>query len=253
MPRLHRLLQSAMCALAALTFAAACAGPASDLPTQPATPTTSAASGTETSVRPGINARFVDPALDPQKMQQNWEGESREIYLRRATITRNIGLEPGMAIADVGAGTGLFMDLFAKAVGQAGRIYAIDISEKLVQFMQERAKTKGLAQVEARLCSERSIDLPPASVDVVFVCDTYHHFEYPRSTLASIHAALRPGGKLVVVDFERIPGVSREWVLGHVRAGKEVFSSEIEAAGFDLLDEPEVGLKENYMRRFVRR
>src|SRR5690606_28394541 len=96
--------------------------------------------------------------------------------------------------------------------------------------------------------------LPKASIDVIFVCDTYHHFSHPESTLASLHRALRPGGRLVVVDFERIPGVSREWLLDHVRAGKEVFRAEIEAAGFVLDREVEIaGLEENYCLTFTRR
>ena len=90
-------------------------------------------------------------------------------------------------------------------------------------------------------------------LDLVFICDTYHHFEYPQTTLASLHAALRPGGMLAVVDFERIEGVSRPWVLNHMRAGKEVFRSEIEAAGFRFLEEVEVaGLEENYLLLFRR-
>ena len=85
------------------------------------------------------------------------------------------------------------------------------------------------------------------------MCDTYHHFEYPHSTLASLHQAIRPGGSLVVIDFERIPGESRDWVLEHVRAGKDVFTREIEAAGFELVEQVAIeGLKENYVLRFRR-
>ena len=92
-----------------------------------------------------------------------------------------------------------------------------------------------------------------ASVDLAFVCDTYHHFEYPRSTLESLFTAIRPGGSLVILDFERIPGESDEWVLEHVRAGKEVFRREIESAGFQFEREVTVeGLKENYVLRFRR-
>ena len=91
--------------------------------------------------------------------------------------------------------------------------------------------------------------LPPKSVDLVFICDTYHHFEFPFKTLASIHEALRPGGQLVLIDFHRIEGKSREWVLGHVRAGQEVFVKEIVVSGFKVVARRSF-LKENYFVRF---
>ena len=98
-----------------------------------------------------------------------------------------------------------------------------------------------------------SIDLPEGSIDAAWICDTYHHFESPQATLASIKRALRPGGRLVLIDFERIPGVTRDWLLEHVRADKATFRSEVEAAGFEFVDEPEVeGLEENYVLRFRR-
>ena len=110
-----------------------------------------------------------------------------------------------------------------------------------------------LARVEVVEGLEDSVALPAASVDLAFVCDTYHHFEYPRSTLASLYAAIRPGGSLVILDFERVPGKSDDWVLEHVRAGKEVFRSEIESAGFRFEREVKVeDLKENYVLRFRR-
>jgi predicted methyltransferase len=72
--------------------------------------------------------------------------------------------------------------------------------------------------------------------------------------LASIHKALRPGGLLVVIDFERIEGKSKAFTLGHIRAGKEVFLKEIEAAGFKLLDQSHVSdSQENYVLRFTKR
>jgi ubiquinone/menaquinone biosynthesis C-methylase UbiE len=95
--------------------------------------------------------------------------------------------------------------------------------------------------------------LPPNSVDLVFVCDTYHHFEYPAKTLASIRRALRPGGNLIVIDFDRIEGKSRDWLLGHVRADKATFQHEIETAGFELIEEVEVReFEENYFLKFAK-
>ena len=91
-------------------------------------------------------------------------------------------------------------------------------------------------------------------MDLVFICDTYHHFEYPRNTMSSIQRALRPGGQLLVVDFDRIPGVTADWLLEHVRAGKEVFRAEIEAAGFEFTGEHDLeSLEDNYILRFSKR
>lgn len=201
-------------------------------------------------MRPGINADFTRPDLDVDAMVKRFESESREIFAKRASIARAVGLREGMAVADVGAGTGVFVDFFAKDVTATGRVYAVEIAAKFVSILRERAAARGLSPVEAVLCTERDVGLPPASVDVVFTCDTYHHFEYPQSTLASIRGALRDGGHFVVVDFERIPGVSRPWVLDHVRCGKEQVIAEVEAAGFEKVEEVPLGLAENYFVRF---
>jgi len=207
----------------------------------------------EASVKPGINDAFVDPDMDVDEFVRRFEVESRDIVVARFEILKATGLEPGMDVVDIGAGTGLFMEPFAEAVGPEGTVYAIDISEPFVDHLAERAEAGGLTQVRARLCSADSIDLPPASVDKAFVCDVYHHFEYPDATLASIYGAVRPGGELIVVDFERIPGVTSEWLMQHVRAGKDVFTAEIEGAGFELVEEvPIDGLDENYFLRFRR-
>jgi ubiquinone/menaquinone biosynthesis C-methylase UbiE len=219
----------------------------------PAPPRAAAVEAPEASVKPGINASYLDPDLDVDAMVRRFELESREIAACRDAIARAVGVEPGEAVADVGAGTGLFMGSFASAVGPDGRVFAVDIAPAFVEHLGERARANGWTQVEARVCSEDSVDLPPASVDVVFVCDTYHHFEYPRSTSASIHRALRPGGELFVVDFERIPGFSRDWILGHVRADKQTVIAELESFGFELVEQVEIpGLEENYALRLRR-
>ncbi len=207
----------------------------------------------EESVKPGVNDSFLAEDLDVQEFIDRFEGESREIAVERDALLETIAIEPGMDVADVGAGTGLFLDLLAKAVGDDGRVYAIDISPGFLEHLDRRVEAEGYPQVETVLCSDRSVELPPRSVDRVFICDVYHHFEYPRSTMASIVNAMRPGAELVLVDFERIPGVTREWLLEHVRAGKETFRAEIEESGLQFVEEIDVdGLAENYVLRFRR-
>lgn len=207
----------------------------------------------EAPVAAASNDTFLSADLNVDEFVQRFEGESREIAVHHAEILATLGVEPGMDVADVGAGTGLFLDPLAEAVGKQGKLYEIDISPKFVEHLEDRVKAEGLTQVEVVQCTEHSIELPPASVDIAFVCDVYHHFTYPQSSLWSIRRALRPGGRLVVVDFERIPGVSRDWTLQHVRAGKETFRAEIEKAGFTFEDEVHIeGLDENYVLRFRR-
>jgi ubiquinone/menaquinone biosynthesis C-methylase UbiE len=156
-------------------------------------------------------------------------------------------------VADIGAGTGLFLPAFNREVSSDGRVYAVEISPRFLEHLRERAKREDLSRVEVVEALEDSVALPAASVDLAFVCDTYHHFEYPQSTLHSLYTAIRPGGSLVILDFERIPGESRDWVLEHVRAGKDTFRREIESAGFRFEREVTVeGLKENYVLRFRR-
>ena len=199
----------------------------------------------------GINDRFLDPNLEAASWTERWEVESREIYTSRHAIVKAAGIQPGQAVADVGCGTGLFVGLFSEAVGANGSVKALDISPKFVDHVRQRVVAEGLDNVTPVLSGETSTELPPASVDLIYVCDTYHHFEYHEAMLKSLHDTLRPGGWLVIVDFERIPGVSRDWVLGHVRAGKEQVTGEIEAAGFRYVDEIDVaGLEENYLVRF---
>ena len=189
--------------------------------------------------------------MDVEAFVKRFEIDNREVYAARKEVLRALNLKAGNRVADVGAGTGLYTHLFADEVGDSGWIFAVDISPKFLAHIKDKAATHGTANITSVLCREDSVDLPPESIDVAYVCDTYHHFAYPAATTQSIYNALRPGGELVVVDFERIPGKSREWLLGHVRAGKEVVRKEIEDTGFAFVEETAIpGLNENYFLRF---
>jgi ubiquinone/menaquinone biosynthesis C-methylase UbiE len=145
----------------------------------------------------------------------------------------------------------IYTFLLTEAVGASGWVYAVDIAPRFLQHILGLASEKQTVNLTGVLCPEDSIGLPTASIDLAYVCDTYHHFEYPDSTLASLRRALRADARLIVIDFERIPGVTREWLLEHVRAGKPEFRAEIERAGFEFLREIEVaGLEENYVLEF---
>jgi predicted methyltransferase len=266
MPQL-RASALALCALVALSWACSRAPEqgVADQGTRPATeadttepaapegPPATPRQETRSAVPADINEAFLDTSKPVEEWSARWEVESREVFACRDQIVAALGLKPGERVADIGTGTGLFLGPLSRAVGDAGKVFAVDIAQKFVDHVRKRAVKEEMPNVVAVLSNERSAELAAGSVDVVLLCDTYHHFEYHEDMLRSIRSALRPGGRLVVVDFARIPGKSREWILGHVRAGQEVVTAEIDAAGFRFIDEVEVdGFEENYLVRFER-
>ena len=200
----------------------------------------------EQNVNPGINDHYQNP--DVSQWRGVFERDGREVWDRRNDIIRVLDLQPGMAIADIGAGTGFFTMLMAREVGPMGKAYAVDIAPEFVKAIELRAQEQGIGNITGIVNDQKSTRLPPQSVDLVFISDTYHHFEYPMTTLQSIHDALRPGGELVVIDFKRIPGFSSAWVMGHVRAGEEQVTTEIQSAGFELVQRLDFMQTQYYLR-----
>jgi ubiquinone/menaquinone biosynthesis C-methylase UbiE len=202
----------------------------------------------------GINDSFLDPNMNVEDFIKRFEVESREVFACREQILAAIQLKPGMAVADVGSGTGLYLRPLSRSVEKDGKVYAIDISAKFVKHLRDRAKEEKLDNVEAVLCSDRDVNLKANTIDRAFICDVYHHFEYPESSLKSIYRAMRAGGKLILVDFHREPDVSRErkqWLQGHIRAPLQTFKQEIIDAGFKFEEQVAIdGFSENYLLRF---
>lgn len=201
----------------------------------------------EQNINPGINSHYEHPVW--QQWVSAFENQGRELYARRHAIADAAAIRPGMAVADIGAGTGLFTRLFAPRVEPGGRVYAVDISDSFVENILRTCREQGIANVEGIVNTPRDAGLPPDSIDLAFLANTYHHFEYPVSMLASIHGALRRDGRLIIVDFRRQPGRSSQWVLQHVRAGRDSVIREIRAAGFQLVADRPL-LESNYFLEF---
>jgi SAM-dependent methyltransferase len=181
------------------------------------------------SIRPGINADFLGKEVDMTRWVNTFEGETREIATRSRPSSRRC------TCARRGRGRrrrghGLFLDSLAEAVGVGGKVYALDISPEFVQHLADARGGRGPRAGRRAALEERSVDLPPMSLDAAFVCDTYHHFEFPQSMLFSMYKALRPSGKLYSWTSRRSPASRAQWVLDHVRADKRAVTKEIERA-----------------------
>ena len=203
------------------------------------------------SVRPGINDTYLNPNLDAEAQNKGFTSENRETFASRMEIAAAIGLAPGMAVADVGAGTGIYVPIFSKAVGPAGKVHAVDISKPLLAFIERSMKEAGIVNIATVLGTDTSINLPPGSVDVVFTSDVYHHFEFPQAILADIRRTLKDGGQFIVVDYDNVPGVTPPSRQQHVRTDKKTVIAEVTQAGFKPPEEVAISrLKDSFFLRF---
>ncbi|PRP90744.1 Ubiquinone/menaquinone biosynthesis C-methyltransferase UbiE [Enhygromyxa salina] len=238
--------------LGVLIASLACApSPATSVePTAAGAGVEASASPERRSVRPGVNDRyFEDGAVE--RWTDTLERERREVIALRDPIVAALELEPGMVVADIGAGTGAFMSALSAGVGETGTVYAVDIVPAFLDHLRARAETEGLTKVEVVEATPTAVGLADASVDLMFMCDVYHHIEYPSVYVRSLYEALRPEGRLIIVEFDRIPGETSAKMMKHVRQDQATLVAEVTAEGFVLEREIEdVPFDENYMLVF---
>ncbi len=110
-------------------------------------------------------------------------------------------LTPGASIADVGAGFGAWTVQFSRWTGSDGRVYATDIGDRQLEALREIAEREGLSNVTVVEGAADATNLPPACCDGILVRDAFHHFTEPEAMILSLAAALKPGGRLAIIDF----------------------------------------------------
>jgi len=213
----------------------------------------------ETHYPRGLNANFLlgeGSAIVTEHVTKFEDPEKRDIARAAPEVMKMLatcaGLSKTATIADIGAGTGLFLESLSEA---AESVLAVEISPAFLTHLRTQVDTKGFKNVSVVEGQPSDPCLTRASIDIAFICDVYHHFEYPKTFCNHLREALRPGGRLVVIDFIRDEAVHKShppgWILDHVRAGQEVFRAEIEEAGFVCKAEPAIpGLSENYCMIF---
>ncbi|MEO1267441.1 MAG: methyltransferase domain-containing protein [Myxococcota bacterium] len=174
------------------------------------------------------NHRFTHP----EQLSKRWDSPERDAWQQPQRVLDVLALEPGMAVADLGAGTGYFVAHLAKAVGSEGTVWALDIEPEMVRFLTERAAREGWTQVKAVQVPTTAPGLEPESVDRLLTVNTWHHVERRRDYSLALFKAIKPGGMVVVVDYkpeEGIPGAPMK-----MRLAPSVVIAELEAGGFDV-------------------
>jgi precorrin-6B methylase 2 len=120
-------------------------------------------------------------------------------------LVKLLALKPGMTVADVGAGFGAWTIGFARFVGMSGRVYATDIGEAQLAAIRAYAAKEGLTNVTVLEGGTDTTNLPPGCCDAILIRDAYHHLTRPEAIVRSLAAALKPGGRLAVIDFPPRP------------------------------------------------
>ncbi len=129
------------------------------------------------------------------------EREEREREERTDLLLAALALKPGMVVADIGAGTGYLSRRMATAVGSGGRVLAVDLQPEMIQMLKQLAQKAQLGQIVPVQCSETDVGLQPNSVDLAIMVDVYHELAYPYEVLASVVRALKPGGRVVFIEY----------------------------------------------------
>jgi ubiquinone/menaquinone biosynthesis C-methylase UbiE len=130
------------------------------------------------------------------------EREKREREERTDLLLNALALQPGMVVADIGAGTGYLSRRMAPLVIPGGKIIALDLQPEMINLLQTGVKRSGLTQIEVKLSMVDDIKLPKNSIDMAIMVDVYHELAYPYEVMSSIMQSLKPRGRIVFVEYK---------------------------------------------------
>jgi len=163
------------------------------------------------------------------------EEPERSEWQKPDQVVAALGLRPGQVACDIGAGSGYFALRLARAVGDAGQVFAIDVEARILEVLRQRIERAGARNVTPVLSLPGDALLPRRACDVILIVNTYHHFPDGPAYLRGLARSLRPGGRIVNIDFHK-----RELPVGprveHLVA-REAFLEDAQAAGLKLVAE----------------
>jgi len=186
---------------------------------------------------------------DPEKWAAVFDSPERDAWQQPDLVVARLATRKDMKIADIGAGTGYFSVRFARAVPD-GEVLAIDIEAALLQHLAARAAGEGLGNVHTRHATPAEPGLAdrPGAIDLVFVCDTYHHIADRPAYFTKVAQALAPGGRIAIVDFELD---SPRGPPPELKLAPDAVITEMNAAGLVLVGRFDE-LPDQYLLEFAR-
>ena len=185
-------------------------------------------------LNPGLVERDIAPASENAPFFNRPQRDKEE---RPEQLLSALQIRPGATVADIGSGTGYFTWRLAQHVGKQGKVYAVDVQQSMLDLTKAAVAAHQLSNVEYVLATESSPRLPERSVDFVFIAYAYHEFGDPDAVMAAIRRALKPGGRVLVLEYAKESSIAPASPL-HKMSFEEI-RREIQPMGFvidQLLD-----------------
>ncbi|MFQ5450507.1 MAG: class I SAM-dependent methyltransferase [Nitrospinaceae bacterium] len=165
-----------------------------------------------------------------------YNGFNRDKWQQPDRVIQTLRIPPGAQIADLGAGGGYLTFRLAKATGPDGRVYAVDVDPAMTDFVQKSAREQGVQNVQTILAEPQDPKLPQRGIDLIFICNTYHHLKDRVAYLARLMKSLRPGGRIAILDFKQ----------GRNSTPAKTIRAEMIQAGFNLDGKYDFLTKQNF-------
>ena len=163
------------------------------------------------------------------------EDPKRDEWQKPDAVIQALNLKNGQVVADIGAGSGYFTLRLARAVGQKGRVFAVDVDKGMLDYLHQRLDKEKIQNVQTMHVPAHDPLLIDGSLDLAFVCDTYHHLEDREVYLRKLRKALKPDGRLAIVDFYKRDGIPVGPPMS-MRLGEETVEKELQEAGLKITE-----------------
>jgi len=190
------------------------------------------------------------PADIKQYLEQ-LDSEERDQYQKPRQVIDALNLKPGLAVADLGSGSGYFTRRFIEAVTETGKVYAVDVEPEMLKYAEESVVHMHRSYTaEFILARPDNPKLPYGSIDLLFLCNTYHHLEERTKYFSDTRSSLKPGGRLAIIDFYND---ERSGELGFPKqhlVPRETVIAELTKVGYRLVRE-HTFLPRQYFLEFV--
>jgi len=165
------------------------------------------------------------------------EGPQRIATQKLDAVLSKLALKPGMVVADIGAGSGLFSRPLAKAVAPGGKVYAVDIQQDLLDHINQRDKEENIGNIQTVLGEYDDPKLPARNIDLAFINDVLHHIQHRAVYLKALGAYMKPGGRIAIIEMDKNDPKTPHRNQPELLVAREDILQWMSDAGFKLVQE----------------